>query len=75
MLCHSAYTTKYRERKQIRGRGRGGGGGGGAAAGGRSRGDLFGSGLFPMVAAPLCLSKLNRIVHQNGWLSQYINYT
>lgn len=28
MLCHSAYTTKYRERKQIRGRGRGGGGAG-----------------------------------------------
>lgn len=43
---------------------------GGRGVGGRRRGDLFGVGLFPMVAvlvaAPLCLSKLTELYTKMG---------
>lgn len=59
--------------RQSAGRGnRPGRGGGRCGVGGRRRGDLFGLGLFPvvavLVAAPLFV-KTHRTVHQNGWLS------
>lgn len=45
-------------------------GGGRCGVGGRRRGDLFGLGLFPvvavLVAAPLCLSKLTELYTKMG---------